>query len=110
MASVLLRLVVADPLVWLDVGRTRRVGVADASLRPLGLRPQRLVLDPRTHLGSGLGVVVVLERLRELVPARLRQPSGLRGRIASGVGPLERTAEQLRRARIVGRALRGASR
>ena len=31
------RLVVADPFVRLDLGRRRGVGVADASLRPLGL-------------------------------------------------------------------------
>jgi len=78
LASVFVRRVVADPFVRLDLGRRRGVGVADASLRSLGLRAQRVVLDPGPDLGRGVGLVVVCRRLRELVSARLEQPSRLR--------------------------------
>jgi len=60
-------------LLRLDVGGARSVGMADASLRPLGVLERRLVLDPRAHLGCGVGVMGVCPRICELVPARMEQ-------------------------------------
>ena len=50
----LLVCMVAGALVRLDLGWTRRVGVADASLRTMGLREQPLVLDSRPLVERGL--------------------------------------------------------
>ncbi len=61
----------------LVLGRLRSLlGLADASLRPLGLWLQPLVLDPWPALVARVGVVGVRAGLRELVSARLRQSSG----------------------------------
>ena len=78
LASVLLRPLAVVPALRLDVGRHRSLRLADASLRPLGLLVRRLVLDSGIALGAGLGVVGVRAGLRELVPAGLRQPRGVR--------------------------------
>ena len=42
-----------------------------------GFSARRVVLDSRPNVGSGVGVVGVRARLRELVPARLQQQAGL---------------------------------
>ena len=65
------------PWGWTWIG-IRSVGVADASLRPLGLLGRRVVLDSRPHVGTGVGLVGLRAGLRQLVPARLEQPRGLR--------------------------------
>ncbi len=78
LASVPLRLLVFSTAVRLHVDRRRCVRVADASLRTLGPRAQPVVLDSRTHVGTGVGVVGLGTRLRQLVPAWLRQPAGVR--------------------------------
>ena len=70
--------------VRLDVDRRRPLVVADASLRPLGSCRRPLVLDSRPHVGTGLGVVGGGARIRELVPARLRQPARVRLSIGAG--------------------------
>jgi len=68
----------ASAFVRLDVDWSGRLVVANASLWPLGVRAQRMVLDPGTHLGQRVGILGVRDRLRELVSAWLRRPSGLR--------------------------------
>ena len=55
----------------LDVVRARSLGVADASLRPLGFHRQLLVLDSGPRLGSGVGELGIRARLRQLVAARV---------------------------------------
>jgi hypothetical protein len=77
MASVLLRPLGVVQAVGLDVDRNRSLGMANTPLWPLGLLVRRLVLDSRAHLGTGLGVVGVRARLRQLVPARLEQHAGV---------------------------------
>ena len=66
------------PPVRLDVGGQRSLRMAHASLRSLGLLVRRLVLDSGIALGACLRVVGVRAGLRELVPAGLRQPRGVR--------------------------------
>ena len=85
------------PIVRLDVDRRRPLVVADASLRPLGSCRRPLVLDSRPHVGTGVGVVGSGARLRELVPARLRRPAGLRAvdRLGQFVGRLDRGASPI---------------
>ncbi len=78
LAPVLLRPLDDASAVGLDVDWIGSVGVADAPLRAMGLLGRRVVLDPRPHVGPGVGVVGVRARLRELVPARLEQPRGVR--------------------------------
>ena len=77
LAAVLPRPLGASPSVWLDLDRRRSLGVADASLRALGILRRRVVLDSRTHLGPGVGLLGVRAWLRELVSARLEQPAGV---------------------------------
>jgi hypothetical protein len=61
----------------LDVDRVRPVvGLADASLRPLGLQRGRLVLDPDAPLGACARVLGDGAGLRRLGSARLARPSG----------------------------------
>ena len=62
---------------WTWIGIDALV-VADAPLRPMGLRAQRLVLDSGPHVGRGVGVMGGGGGLRELVPTRVRWPSGHR--------------------------------
>ena len=78
MASLLLRPLDVISALRLDLGRQRSIRVADASLRALGSLVRRVVLDSWPALGSGLRVVGVRAGLCELVPARLRQPRGVR--------------------------------
>ena len=78
LAPVLPRPLGEPASVRLDLDRRRSVGLADASLRPLGHLRRRLVLDSRPYLGTGVGVVGLRTRLRELVSARLEQPPGAR--------------------------------
>ena len=61
-------------VVRLDLGRRRPLDLADASLRPLGLSRHRLVLDSRPHWAPAWVSWAIRAGLRELVPARLRQP------------------------------------
>ena len=61
------------------LGWRRPVGLADTSLRPLGLLVQpRLVLEARARVGPGVGVVGLFAGVRELVPARPARLPGLR--------------------------------
>ena len=91
LAAVPLRLLVGRAVVRLDVDRHRRVVVADASLRPLGLSgatpgsgfPGRTWGPAWVSWACGAG-------LRELVPARFRRPSGLR-RFDHRFGPMRHT-------------------
>ncbi len=53
-------------------------------LRALGLLRRALVLDSRTQLGAGVGVVGLRAGLRELVSARLEQPADLRRELLRG--------------------------
>ena len=78
LAAVLQRPVELRGPLWLDLDRRRRVVVAHAPLRPLGLRLGRLVLDPRPALGRGVGLVALGVRLRGVVPARLRRRPAVR--------------------------------
>jgi FecR protein len=78
LAALLLRPLDDAAAVGLDVDRHGSLGLADASLRPLGFQRRQLVLDSRAHLGRRVGVVGVRARLCELVSAGLGQPSGLR--------------------------------
>jgi hypothetical protein len=78
LASVLPRPLDAFASVWMDVDRRRPVGLADPSLRALGLQRRGVVLDPWPALGPSLGVVGLRARICELVPARLEQSPGLR--------------------------------
>ena len=64
--------------VRLDLDWRRPLGLADASLRPLGLLRRRRGSGFPGAVGAGVGVVGLRARLRELVPARLEQPPGLR--------------------------------
>ncbi len=97
------------PSVRVDVDRLRTMGMADASLRPLGIRAQPLVLDPWTLIRRGLGIVGNGTGLCQLVPARLRQPTGGRlvGRLSKFVERLDGdSTRSFRRARLFGAALR----
>ncbi len=71
LAAVLARALVVLRELRLVLGRRRPLGVADASLRPLGPQSRALVLDSRSPLGAGVGLLGRRARLRELVPARL---------------------------------------
>lgn len=53
------------------------MGLADASLRPLGIRTQPLVLDSGPTLLACVRLVGERTRVCRLVPARLRQSTGL---------------------------------
>ena len=53
-------------------GRGRRITTA------VGVMPAVVVLDSWTNVGTGLGVMGIGARLRQLVPAWLRQPAGFR--------------------------------
>ena len=92
MASVLPRPVVVALAVRLDVDCRRSVGLADASLRPLGLLDKGIVvLDPRSLMGRGMGLVGARARFCELVPARVQQPAGFSDRErASRLRPVAR--------------------
>ncbi len=76
LASLLLRPLVRSSPLWLDVDWQRSVGLADASLRPLGILGGSLVLDSGRSLVSRVGFVGVCAELRQLVPARLEQRGG----------------------------------
>ena len=94
-----------------DVGGRRRLGMADAPLRPVGhdLR-WCLVLGAWSRVGSGLGALGRGARVRQLVPARVRRPAGgairIRARVAGvlqagSVDSMDRRAPQsLRRVRV----------
>lgn len=69
---------VAPAPVGLDLDRPRSVGVAHASLRPMGIFGRRVVLDPRTSLGTILGLVGLRTWIRELVSAGMEQPARVR--------------------------------
>src|SRR4051812_31126304 len=62
--------------IRMDMGWGRTMGLSDTPLRPLGLLGGRVVLDSRTHLGTGVGVVGLRAWVRELVSAWLEQSSG----------------------------------
>src|SRR5262245_8929752 len=75
MVPVLVRPLVVRGALRLVLGWIRsRLGLADAPLRPLGVRREPLVLDSGPVLVAGLGVVGVCAGLCQLVPARFRQP------------------------------------
>src|SRR4051794_18987759 len=78
LASVLRRHMDVRAFVRMDVDWRPPLGVSDAPLRTLGLREQPLVLDSWPCVRAGVGRVGLRGRLRELVSARYRQPSGLR--------------------------------
>ena len=78
LAAVLLRTLDNASPMGLDVDWQRSVGLADASLRTLGILGRRMVLDSRPHVGPGVGVMGLRARIRQLVPARLEQSRGLR--------------------------------
>ena len=84
LAALLLRPLDDAPAVGMDVDWLRSLGVADASLRALGLLGRLVVLDSRPHVGTGVGVLGLRARLRELVPARLEQPR--RSSVSRAVG------------------------
>ena len=65
----------------LDVDCRRPLGLADASLRPLGHLRRVVVLDSRAPLGAGLGVLGLRARLCQLVSARVEQPADLLARM-----------------------------
>ena len=60
----------------MDVDRLRPLDVADASLRAMGHVSESVVLDTGELVGAGVGVVGVRARVRQLVPTRLRRPTG----------------------------------
>src|SRR5207253_2145820 len=88
--------------------------MADAPLWPLGVRAQRVVLDPGPHVGYCVGFLGVGERLRELVSAWIRRTSGLRVlglRVGVRQAIRDRTGPRLARMdRGVARAFRRARR
>ena len=96
LASVLSRPLGHAASVRLDVGRRRSVGLANASLRPMGLLGRLVVLDSRTQLGTGLGLVGVRAGLRELVSARLEQPRGPVVRLQLRLRPVARMDRRCR--------------
>ncbi len=61
----------------MDVGWRRTMGLADASLWPLGSRRERLVLDADAGVGPRLGFVGNRGRLRRMVSAWLERRSGV---------------------------------
>ena len=65
------------PYGWTWIAE-RSLGMADASLRPLGNLRRVLVLDSRALVGAGVGLVGIRAGLRQLVSARLEQPAGPR--------------------------------
>src|SRR5690606_31837169 len=58
----------------LGLDRRRALGLADASLRPLGLQARTVLLDSGPPLGTRLGGVGHRTGLRRLGAARLRRP------------------------------------
>ena len=101
---------VRGALVRVDVDWSRQVVVADASLRTLGELPKFVVLDSGPQLVGGVGFVGVVGRLCELVPARVRQPAGLRpvGWFRSAMEWLDRAlALALRWPRLLRESVRG---
>ena len=66
---VLQRLLVGEPPVRMDMDWPGRLGMADASLRPLGHLAQPLVLDSGASVGALVGDLGSGAWLRELVPA-----------------------------------------
>jgi len=58
------------------VGWSGTLGVADASLWPMGLLCRLVVLDSRTRMGARMGVVGLCAGIRQLVPTRLEQSRG----------------------------------
>ena len=101
MASVLRRLVGLHAL-RMDLAWPRSLGVADPSLRPLGIQRQFLVLDSGEGLGPGVGGLGRRSRIRRLVASRLERTSGhrLRPRACRAAQPLagldRRAAQPLR--------------
>ena len=85
-AALLLRQLDDAAALGLDVDWIGPVGVADAPLRAMGFLGRRVVLDSRPHLGSGVGVVGLRARLRQLVSARVEQPRGVRVQRRHGYG------------------------
>ena len=80
-----------------------------------GYASSRVVLDSRSALGAGVGVVGRARRICELVSARIRQPSGVRplGRVSatSGrAGPSFPARASSRSCRAVGRGARSSRR
>src|SRR5262245_7966930 len=78
MAALLRRLLVPDAIVRLDLDRSYGLVLADAPLWPLGSYARLVVLDPWTDVGTGVGLMGIRARLRQLVPAWFRQPTGFR--------------------------------
>ena len=76
LASLLLRALGPNAPIRVDVGGCWSLGLADTPLRPMGILVRRLVLDPRTQLGTCLGLLGVRAGLRELVSAWMEQSSG----------------------------------
>ena len=74
LAALLLRALDEPAAVGMDVDWIGSLGLADASLRTLGLFGELVVLDSGAHVGTGVGVLGLCAGLRELVPARLEQP------------------------------------
>ena len=77
LASLLRRVLAPSRLLRLDLDWVRPVELADPSLRTVGIRHGRLVLDPGAQLGFGVGLVGLRFELRELVPAGLGRSPGL---------------------------------
>ena len=63
--------------VRMDLDRARSLGLAHASLRTMGILVGGVVLDSWQSLGRRVGLVGVRPWLRELVSARMEQPSGV---------------------------------
>ncbi len=110
LAAVLQRLLVGEPSVRMDLDWPGRLGMADASLWPLGHLAQPVVLDSGAPVGALVGDLGRGAWLRELVPARFRQPSRVRT-LGECRQPLARVggrpAHALRRAWRVRAPLRG---
>ena len=78
LASVLSRPLGEPAAVRLDLDCERPLGMADASLWPVGNLRRLLVLDSRAIVGASVGLLGLRTGLRELVSARLEQQAGPR--------------------------------